>query len=385
MSPNVGTEGSDVDIKTTVPADLHQCTECGLLQIVAVIDPAFQYNHFKYTTAISVGLPEHFRQSATEILNKVGWASSAGRLLEIGSNDGTLLRAFQERDWKVLGIDPATYATDVALSRGVPAIKGFFGSETAQTVVEKLGPAEIVIANNTLANIDDLDDFAAGLKVVLASDGIFTFETSYGADVVLNNLFDTIYHEHLSYFMVKPLADFFSRHDFELFDVQRIPTKGGSIRGFVQHSAGSRSVSNNVGLLIRHEEEASLYTQTSYGQLADKIAAMQHGLESAIAAAKKKKLLIAAYGASVGCVTLINQLGIGGDITRIYDDHPLLDVVSGPDFTIPVVRSDTLEEDSPGLVIVLAWRYADKIVERHAGYLKAGGNFIMPLPEVSIQ
>src|SRR5262249_13011916 len=152
----------------------------------------------KYVTTISVGLPEHFRKSADEILACAG-LPQVGCVLEIGSNDGTLLRAFGERGWEILGIDPAKKAAEMACCRGVPTIVGFFNGTTARDIRRRIGGAAIVVANNTLANIDNLDEVAEGLNTVLSADGVFVFETSYGASVVCKTLLDTVYHEHLCY------------------------------------------------------------------------------------------------------------------------------------------------------------------------------------------
>lgn len=385
VSPNVGVEpGEAAEVsRVSVPADLHLCGDCGLLQLTAVIDPAFQYNKFKYVTTISVGLPEHFHKSAGETLARAG-LPQLGRVLEIGSNDGTLLRTFGERGWKILGIDPAENAAAVARARDVPTIVGFFDAASAHDIRGRLGSADLVIANNTLANIDDLDEVARGLDAVLGTDGVFVFETSYGANVVCKTLLDTIYHEHLSYFMVKPLRAYFARHGFELFDVCEIPIKGGSIRGFVQRAGGSRAVSEHVAELIAAEESKGLYAQSAYRRMETAIEETRRKLEEILDSSHGAGA-VAAYGASVGCVTLINQLGLAKDITCVFDDQPLLDGIVGPDYDIPVVASHEIYNRHPALIVVLAWRYANLIMERHGAFHRAGGRFVLPLPEVTVQ
>ena len=385
VSPNVGVEqGGDVATKSVaVPADLFLCRDCGLLQLTAVIDPAFQYNRFKYVTTISLGLSEHFRTSAGEIM-AAARLDKAGCVLEIGSNDGTLLSAFQERGWEVLGIDPALKAVERAVARGIPTIRGFFDPAGARDINAAHDAFDLVIANNTLANIDDLAGVAAGLDSVLAPDGVFAFETSYGADVVTKNLLDTIYHEHLSYFMVKPLAAFFARHGFELFNVSRIATKGGSIRGFVQRRGGSRPMMKRVANMIAEEGRDDLYTPVTYRGMAAKIVATKRKLAEIIAPIRDRGGKVAAYGASVGCATLINQLDLAKYLVCVFDDQPLLDAIAGPDYNITVVASDEIYRRRPDLIVLLAWRYADLILERHQAFRDAGGRFVLPLPEVAV-
>jgi hypothetical protein len=385
VSPNVGVTPGEAGeaARVAVPADLHLCRDCGLLQLTAVIDPAFQYNRFKYVTTISVGLPEHFRAAAGAIISR-GGLEPVGRVVEIGSNDGTLLRAFGERGWQVLGIDPAEGPAEVARTRGVPTLARFFDKTSAREILGKIGRAGLVIANNTLANIDDLDEMMRGLDVVLDDRGIFVFETSYGAEVVRRTLLDTIYHEHLSYFMVKPLAALFARHRFELFDVREIATKGGSLRGFVQRAGGERPVTDDVARLIAGEEADGLYAGPAYARMAAAIADKQRQLRNIIDSADRNGQ-VAAYGASVGCAALISQFGLAKDLACVFDDQRLLDAISGPDYEIPVVASEEIYVRRPELIVILAWRYADLIMRRHCAFTSAGGRFVVPLPQVTLQ
>lgn len=380
LSPNVGADDVNA-IEIAVPADLNLCNTCGLLQLMAVVDPAFQYNQFKYVTSISLGLPEHFRQSAGEILIDAD-LGSPGQLLEIGSNDGTLLRAFQEHGWRVHGIDPARKAAALATERGISTTLGFFNPATAHAIRDRFGPIDLVIANNTLANIDDLDSFAEGLDMILAPDGVFVFETSYGADVVQRMLLDTIYHEHLSYFTVKPLASYFSRHGMMLFDVRRIATKGGSIRGFVQRRGGTRPLRGSVADLIANEQASGLYGRVAYEQMSAGLNTIRDDLGRCLDRADARDKSVAGWGASVGCVSLINQLDLTGRLACVFDDHPLLDVIGGPGYRIPVVSPAELADRDPGLIILLAWRYAGIITANLHDYQKHGGRLVLPLPEV---
>ncbi|HZL59486.1 MAG TPA: class I SAM-dependent methyltransferase [Stellaceae bacterium] len=380
VSPNLQTDDERA-AKVEVPADLYLCAECGLLQLTAVIDPSFQYNQFKYVTTISLGLPEHFRRSAGDILAAAQSAES-GRVLEIGSNDGTLLAAFQERGWKVQGIDPARGAVEQAIERGIPTIRGFFEPISARDIRNAGGSFDLVIANNTLANIDDLASVAEGLNTVLAPDGVFVFETSYGSDVVLKTLLDTIYHEHLSYFMVRPLASFFARHGLELFDVSRIGTKGGSIRGYVQHRGGTRTVKESVARMAAEEEAIGLYSRPAYDRMGHGLERIRTDLAGQLVQDHTRGKGIAAWGASVGCVTLINQLDLALRLSCVFDDQPLLDAIEGPGYRIPVVSPVEIDHNDPGVIVLLAWRYAEPIMGKLRPFCERGGRVVVPLPEV---
>jgi SAM-dependent methyltransferase len=367
--------------QVSVPMDLYLCHDCGHLQILDVIDPDIQYTNFKYLTSISLGLPEHFRKLADELIASTG-AGAGSLVVEIGSNDGTLLRAFKERGLKVLGIDPAREIARRATESGIETLATFFSSKLASEIVQKHGRATIVVANNTFANIDDLADIARGIAQLLAPDGAFVFETSYGADVVEKNLLDTVYHEHLSYFMVRSLVDFFRRYGLEIYDVQHIWTKGGSIRGFVRLASGKQPIAPSVAGMVAHERKLGLDDMAPYKRFAAHIDGIRAEIGRIVAEYKAKGQKIAGYGASVGTVTLLQQFGLGPVLDFIADDNPLTEAIQGPDYKVPVLRPTALEERKPGLVIVLAWRYAEPIKAKNAGYIAEGGKFLVPLPDL---
>ena len=233
-TPNIGlaTKGTDGGgIATTLaPLDLYLCHACGHLQLLDIIDPEVQYTHFAYTTSISLGLTEHFDRMADSVIARAKLAPGA-LVVEIGSNDGTLLRFFKQRGMRVLGIDPARATALRATAEGIETLPTFFTATLADKIRTEHGPAAVIISNNTFANLDDLDDPTDGIRRLLADDGLFVFETQHGADVIRRMLIDTIYHEHLSYFLVGPLVPFFARHGMTLFAAEHLTTKGGSIRG----------------------------------------------------------------------------------------------------------------------------------------------------------
>jgi SAM-dependent methyltransferase len=367
--------------QASVPMDLYLCRACGHLQILDVIDPDIQYTHFKYTTSISLGLPEHFRKLANDLIGSTG-AKPGSLVVEIGSNDGTLLRAFRERGLNVLGVDPAQETALRASGAGIQTLPTFFTSKLAAEIVQSHGYAAIVVANNTMANIDDLADLALGIERLLAPDGVFVFETSYGADVVEKFLIDTVYHEHLSYFMVRSLVDFFHHHGLQLYDVQHIWTKGGSLRGFVKRAKDSRPVTPVVAAMVQRERALGLDQLTPYRRFSAHIDGVRTQIAEIVADHRRRGQKIAGYGASVGSVTLVQQFGLGSVLDFIADDNPLTDAIIGPDYRIPVLQPVALEERKPALVVILAWRYAEPIREKNVRYEKNGGRFVVPLPDL---
>jgi predicted TPR repeat methyltransferase len=385
-TPNIGmNDGERTRLATALaPLDLYLCRRCGHLQLLDVIDPEVQYNNFAYTTSISLGLTEHFGRMADDVIARAALAPGA-LVVEIGSNDGTLLRFFKERGMRVLGIDPANAIAQRATEQGIDTLPTFFTAELARSIRSEHGPAATIISNNTFANLDDLDDPTAGIRALLADDGLFVFETQHGADVVRRMLIDTVYHEHQSYFMVGPLKRFFSGQGMELTSVEHLPTKGGSIRGYAQHAGGPHKGDGSVAAVMAQETAAELNRPQAYQRFVERLAEMRERVTGALAAETRAGGRVAGYGASVGSVTLVNQFGLGRILLFVVDDKPVTDALLGPDYSIPVLPADALNVGKAELVIILAWRYAEPIIAKNRRFLESGGRFAVPWPEFSIQ
>ena len=356
------------------PLDAFLCNGCGLVQLLEVVDPSSIYEEFLYVTKSSPGLVEHFQSYADDVVKRTKLGQ--GRfVVEIGSNDGTLISFFQRYGLRVLGVDPARAIAVAATAGGTETIPACFTLELA---------ADVVVANNVVANIDDLQEFATAVRELLAPDGVFVVESGYLADLVRNLVFDNIYHEHLCYHSVRPLAAFFTRHGLEMFDVQHVPTKGGSIRVFVQHRGAGRPVTTNVAAMIAAEEAQGLYRPETYQALCRTLDRLRDSLLDVLCGLKSRGRSIAGYGASHSVTTLLHHFGIADQLSFVVDDNPLKHNLYSPGSHLPVLPSAALLERRPDYVVVLPWRFADAITRRNEAFLQAGGRFIVPIPETRI-
>lgn len=368
------------DAERAVPLDLMLCRSCGQLQVSHVGNPNIQYPNYVYRTSLSTGLREHFEALADTILKRRPDLASP-RVLEIGSNDGTLLRFFQERGCVVAGIDPAQAIATQATANGIPTTAAFFSEALAQQRRDETGPVDLILANNVIANIEDMADFSRGIATILAPDGLFTFETQYGPDVIDDALLDTIYHEHISYFMIRPLARHFREQGLRIVDVEHIDTKGGSVRVFVEHASAERPASPRVEAWIAEEERRGVFAPAFFAPLNDRIAEIRENLSAIVSNAHGAGRVVAGYGVSVGTSTLLNQFGLSRAIAFLADDDLAKEAfLIGPDYRIPVRAPSSLIDEMPAVVIIFSWRYADAIVARQAEYLERGGRFVIPLP-----
>jgi len=366
------------------PLDLYLCGDCGHIQNIDVVNPEVLFRDYLFTTSSSSGLVAHFKQYAADVVS--GFSVKPGSLVvEIGSNDGSLLRNFKEQGLKVLGIDPARDIVKRATDSGVETLPEFFTASLAARIRNEYGPVAVCAANNVFAHADDLADIVRGIREMLADDGVFVFEVSYLVDIVENYLFDTVYHEHVSYHSIEPLAGFFERLGLQLIDVQRIPSKGGSIRGFAQRKPeGRRPVQPVISQMIETERQRGFGELAVYQDYAKRISerrnALNRFLDEQIAVGK----VIAGYGASTTTTTLMWDFGLTRKLSFILDDNPVKHGLYCPASHIPVMPSEELYVRKPDFLVVLAWQYATPIISRHQQYLQQGGCFVVPLPDLRI-
>jgi hypothetical protein len=371
------------ELQPSYPIDLYMCRQCGLAQIIDVIDPKVLYGSYIYVTQSSPGLNAHFSNYAEHVVRRCS-VEPGSFVMDLGSNDGTLLRSFKALGMRVLGVEPAAHIAEQATASGVETLARFFNHDVARQIVLSHGRARVVTANNVFANIDDLGPWVDGINELLADDGVFIFESYYLADVIDNMVFDFIYHEHLSSFSVRPIQTLFQKIGLELAVVERVTTKGGSLRYFLQRPGGPLTKDGSVAELLVSEERKGLYRRETYDAFAARINDLKQQTRQILEKARSDGKSIAGFGASITCTTLIYHFEIGEYLEFLVDDNPAKQGRYSPGLHLPVLHSTALYERKPDYVVVLAWRFAETFVKKHQAFLEQGGCFVVPVPELKI-
>ena len=366
------------------PLDTYICLECGHLQNLDFVNPEILFRNYTYRTSASLGLVEHFRQYADSVITNL--AIQPGSLVvEIGSNDGSLLKAYKSHGMIVQGVDPARNIAALATAEGIPTKPDFFSMDIALEILHNHGHASIVCANNVFAHADNMCEIVKGIRQLLNTDGVFVFEVSYVPDIIDNFVFDTIYHEHVSHHALIPLERFFNKLDMTLFDVERVSTKGGSIRGYAQaKSTGNRQETARLKELYAIEEKRGIAQPEIYRQFYKDIQIRKEKTLAYLQNAKSQGKTIAAYGASTTTTTLIYHFELGSLLHCIFDDNPIKQGLFSPGLHLPVLPSTEIYTKNPDIIVIVAWVYAKHIIKRHTKFIEEGGVFIIPLPDMTI-
>ncbi|RAY12596.1 class I SAM-dependent methyltransferase [Actinomadura craniellae] len=366
------------------PLGVVSCRSCRLLSLTHVVDPEILYRDYAYVTSGSDTMVRHMRGVAETCRRRFGLAPG-DFVVEIGSNTGQQLAAFQDTGARVLGVDPARNLAAVADAAGVPTLPEFFSAGTARQVARDFGRADLVLGRHVFAHIDDISGVVSGLRELLTPDGVFAVEVPYALDLVERLEFDTIYHEHLSYFLIRPLCALFERHGMRVFDIERLPVHGGSILVFAGFADGPWPVRPVVSELLRLEESAGLYGDAAYRDFARQVERTRDGLRSLVRGLVAAGERVAGYGASAKGTTLLNICGLGSAELEFCSDTT--DLKQGkvlPGTHVPVRSPQAAAQDPPDCYLLLAWNYADEILRKESAFLDSGGTFILPVPEPSI-
>jgi SAM-dependent methyltransferase len=367
------------------PLQAWVCSECFLVQLQEFVPPEGIFSEYAYFSSYSSSWVEHARRYVEMATGRFGLDSSS-RVVEIASNDGYLLQHFIARKIPVLGVEPAGNVAAAALNRGIPTEIAFFGRATAERIAADHGQADLLIGNNVLAHVPDLNDFVAGLKHLLASDGVITMEFPHLQRLMAENQFDTIYHEHFSYFSFVCVEQVFARHGLTLFDVEQLPTHGGSLRIFARHAdAREPAVSERVSMLRAQEVDDGFLTLDRYLGFDEQVRRTKRALLSFLIDAKERGKRIVGYGAPGKGNTLLNYCGIRTDFLDFtVDANPYKQGKYTPGTRIPILAPEAIREARPDYVLILPWNLRDEI-SRAASFVRGwGGKFVTPIPHVQV-
>jgi hypothetical protein len=367
------------------PLHVYVCGACFLVQLPEYVSPAEIFGDYAYFSSFSDTWLAHAK-AYTEMVTARFGIGPGGRVVELASNDGYLLQYFLGKGPTVLGIEPAANVAAAAVKKGISTLVKFFGRPTAAEVARDWGKADLLLGNNVLAHVPDINDFVGGMKALLAPRGVVTMEFPHLLRLMEQNQFDTIYHEHFSYLSFTTVERVFARHGLALFDVDELPTHGGSIRIYARHAEDeSRPVERRVAEMRRVEREAGLGELATYDGFGERVRETKRKLLGFLIDAKRRGKSIVGYGAPGKGNTLLNYCGVRTDfLDYTVDRSPHKQGNFLPGSRIPIHAPQRIVETKPDYVLILPWNLKDEIVRQMAAVREWGGRFVVPIPEVTV-
>ncbi len=366
------------------PLQAWVCSDCRLVQLEQFETPSHIFSDYFYFSSFSPAWLRHADQYAADM-----WArfnlGPASKIVEIASNDGYLLQYFHQRGAKILGVEPAANVAQVAIDKGIPTEVAFFGVDTAQRLRDRGDAADLMAANNVLAHVPDLHDFVGGFATLLKPEGVATFEFPHLLRQMQLNQFDTIYHEHFSYLSLGVVKNLLAQHALRVFDIEELPTHGGSLRVFTCHDAASHQTTDAPARILHAEQAAGLDTSAPYRAFADQVIRVKTDLLRFLLDARQNGKTVAGYGAPAKGNTLLNYCGVGPELISFtvdrshYKQGTLL-----PGTRIPVRAPEAIMEAKPDYLLILPWNLKDEITEQMADIRGWGGQFVVPIPKLTV-
>ncbi len=361
------------------------CENCKLVQLEEFESPGEIFSEYAYFSSFSQSWLDHARRYVEMMIERFGF-DSRSQIVEIASNDGYLLQYFKQRNIPVLGIEPAANVAQAAMEqRGIPSRVEFFGTETAQKIVAEKISADLLLGNNVLAHVPDINDFVAGMRILLKPDGVITMEFPHLLRLMEQNQFDTIYHEHFSYLSFLTVQRIFQRHELAIFDVDELPTHGGSIRIFAAHATAGRKIEKPVAAMQNLERERGLEQLDAYRAFDQQVRQTKRAFLEFLIQAKRAGRSIAAYGAAAKGNTLLNYCGVRGDfIDYVVDKNPYKQGKFLPGTHLPIFPPDKIAETRPNYLLILPWNIRDEVMEQMNHIRQWGGQFVVAIPRVQV-
>ncbi len=377
----------DVDAaEPRFPLVILRCASCSLSQLSLVVDRDVLYGHYLYRSSIARTFVEHCRDGARSLVASLG-LGPRDLVVDLASNDGCALREFAVQGVRVLGVEPARNLADLARASGVPTVAEFWSASTAERLVAEHGPARLVTAMNVLAHVDDPGAFLDAVAMVLAPDGTLVVEVPYLVNFVNRYEFDTTYHEHLSYFLVRPLLRLFADHGFVITDIRPFEIHGGTLRIFARRHGASGATPNAraIDRCLALERDLGLYDHAAYSRFSKDVLRIKAELVECLVALRRAGGTIAAYGASAKGTVLTNYCGIGRELLDyVVDDTPEKQGLLTPGMRIGIVSAAQLREARPDYLLLLAWNFAEELIAKTRDYRDEGGRYVIPIPSIRI-
>ena len=370
---------SDFDKEVLYPLDVTCCRNCFLVQLTdeSYIPRDKLFLDYAYASSISGGLRNHF----TELADKIKSEFNPKIVVDIGSNDGVLLKPLLELGCKAIGVEPAGNLAEQANNNGLPTICSYFDKDTVNKIISDNGKADIVVASNVFAHLDEYHDIIENVKRILSENGTYIVEVQYFADMIRDMTFDNIYHEHVLYYTIHSMINLFDKHNMTVYNVEKIPTHGGSIRAYISEG---KSPQQSVNDLIREERENGINNLQTLEKFNDKLQKNIKEIRELFNRLNKENKRIFGYGAPAKSSTMINSIGLNNNsVELIIEDSPLKQGLFTPGSHIPITGPEILEKETPDYLMIFAWNYADEIIKKvEEKYSRM--NYIIPMPELRI-
>ena len=368
-------------IQKLYPLELYRCNNCGLFQLLHVINPKILYKSYLYQSKTSSYLKRHFFNYSNKVIKYCNLKNN-DLVLDVGSNDGTLLNFFKKKKIKVLGIEPAKKISQMANKNKIKTINSFFDARVSSKIINQFGRPKVICANNVFANIDNIKNWMEQVDRLLGKNGFFVFESYYLLDLVKNSVFDFIYHEHLSAFSIKPIIYLCKKYNFRLVRVEKVNTKGGSLRYYLVKSENKLKEDNLLKSFLQKEINFGLYKKDIYNNLFSKINSEKDKLLDFLN--KQKNIKLIAFGASITCVTLMYQFNLQNKILSLYDDNKIKDGMYSPYSHTPVYHPSKMKISKSNIVLILAWRFQKEILKKYYNKFRKAKFIIQVMPKFKI-
>jgi 2-polyprenyl-3-methyl-5-hydroxy-6-metoxy-1,4-benzoquinol methylase len=367
------------------PLHVRVCESCFLVQLEAYVSPEEIFREYAYFSSYADSWLAQCKAYTDLVIDRFG-LNQTSQVIELASNDGYLLQYFIEQNIPVLGVEPATNIAKVAIEKGIPTLNEFFGQECARQLVEQGKQADLIAANNVLAHVPELNDFVAGIKILLKPQGVFTGEIQHLMKLMAENQFDTIYHEHFCYHTFTTLEKIFAAHGMILFDVEELPTHGGSLRIYACHAENSSQPISDRAIALRKGEQAAGFGSIErYTNFDEQVRETKRKLLDFLIAAKREGKTVVGYGAPGKGNTLLNYCGIRTDfLDYTVDRNPYKHGKFLPGTHIPIYPTSKIQETKPDYVLILPWNFKDEIMTQMSAIRDWGGKFVVPIPELTV-